>query len=139
MKLYFLIYVSIASGDFSEQQLIDLLRVSRENNARDDITGMLLYKGRRFMQLLEGPESAVCATYARIARDARHHDATILLEGETAERDFDDWSMGFHALDGDAARAIPGFSPFLEVKFSVFDFRSDPSRAHQLLRIFRRM
>ena len=139
MKLYFLIYVSIASRELSEPELVELLELSRANNMRDDITGMLLYKDRRFMQLLEGPESTVCATYARIARDARHHDATILLEGETTERDFDDWSMGFHALDGEAARAIPGFSPFLEMKFSVFDFRSDPSRAHQLLRVFRRI
>jgi hypothetical protein len=139
VKLYFLIYVSIASGELAEPELIELLKISRENNARDDITGMLLYKDGRFMQLLEGAESAVCATYGRIARDPRHHDASILLEGETAERDFDDWSMGFHALDGEAARALPGFSPFLELKFSVFDFRSDPSRAHQLLRIFRRM
>ena len=139
MKIYFLVYVSIASSDLSEQQLVDILKVSRENNTRDDITGMLLYKDRRFMQLLEGPETAVCATYTRIARDVRHHDATILLEGITGERDFVDWSMGFQALDGEAARSIPGYSQFLDVKFSVFDFRSDPSRAHQLLRIFRRM
>lgn len=137
MKLYFLIYVSIASGELTEQQLVELLEVSRANNVRDEITGMLLYKDSRFMQMLEGPEKAVCATYARIARDSRHHDVTILLEGPTEDRDFDDWSMGFQALDGEAARAIPGFTPFLEMTFSVFDFRSDPSRAHQLLRIFR--
>jgi hypothetical protein len=139
VQLYHLIYVSIASGDLSDDQLVDILQISRANNARDDISGMLLYKERRFMQLLEGPESAVCATYGRIARDVRHRDASILLEGETAERDFVDWTMGFQALDGEAARAIPGFSPFLDVQFSVFDFRSDPSRAHQLLRVFRRI
>ncbi|MDQ6655099.1 MAG: BLUF domain-containing protein [Verrucomicrobiota bacterium] len=139
MRLYSLIYVSIATGEFSENELTDILAISRANNSRDDITGMLLYKDRRFMQLLEGPETAVCAAYARIARDLRHRDAAILLEGPAAERDFTDWSMGFHALDGEAARALPGFSPFLEATFSVFDFRSDPSRAHQLLRVFRRM
>ncbi len=139
MKLYFLIYVSIANGDLTEQDLLELLEVSRENNTRDDITGMLLYKDRRFMQLLEGPENAVCATYNRITRDLRHRDVTLLLEGETQQRDFVDWSMGFQALDDDAARATPGYSSFLDVKFSVFDFNSDPSRAHQLLRIFRRM
>lgn len=139
MQLYSLIYVSIASGDFSDEQLVDILQISRANNTRDDITGMLLYKDRRFMQLLEGPETAVCATYGRIARDVRHRDAAILLEGPTTERDFVDWSMGFQALNGEAARSIPGFSPFLEAQFSVFDFRSDPSRAHQLLRVFRRI
>jgi len=139
VQLYFLIYVSIASDDLGREQLLDLLRVSRENNLRDDITGLLLYKERRFMQLLEGSETAVCATYGRVARDPRHHDATVLLEGETAERDFADWSMGFHDLDAEVARSTPGFSSFLNVRFSVFDFASDPSRAHQLLRIFRRM
>lgn len=139
MNLYYLIYISIAHGDLAEQELVEILKVSRDNNARNDITGMLLYKERRFMQLLEGPEAAVCATYARIARDMRHHEATILLEGRTEERDFGDWTMGFRSLDGETARAIPGFSPFLDLKFSVFDFRSDPSRAHQLLRIFRRI
>lgn len=139
MKIYFLIYVSIANDELSEQQLLEILKVSRANNTRDEITGMLLYKDRRFMQLLEGPEGAVCATYGRITKDVRHHDATILLEGPTDERDFPDWTMGFQPLNGDIAHVAPGFSPFLDVKFSVFDFASDPSRAHQLLRIFRRM
>lgn len=91
------------------------------------------------MQILEGSEDAVRATYDRIERDPRHRDAAILLQGATAERDFADWSMGFHDLDTETARATPGFSAFLNTKFSVFDFASDPSRAHQLLRIFRRM
>ncbi|CAN5718670.1 BLUF domain-containing protein [soil metagenome] len=139
MQLYFLIYVSVASDSLRSGELLDLLRVSRENNTRDEITGLLLYKDRRFMQLLEGSQAAVCATFGRIARDSRHHDPTILLEGETAERDFADWSMGFQDLDEETARRTPGFSLFLQVQFSVFDFASDPSRAHQLLRIFRRM
>jgi hypothetical protein len=139
VPLYFLIYVSIASDNLGREDLLDLLRVSRENNTRDDLTGLLLYKDRRFMQILEGSQTAVCATYGRIARDPRHYDPAILLEGETAARDFADWSMGFHDLDDETARATPGFSSFLDVKFSVFDFASDPSRAHQLLRVFRRM
>ncbi len=139
MQLYSLIYVSIATDEPGSEELLEILRVSRVNNTRDDITGLLLYKDRRFMQLLEGPETAVCATFARIARDMRHHDVTILLEEKAEGRDFPDWSMGFQALDDEAVRATPGFSAFLDVKFSVFDFASDPSRAHQLLRIFRRM
>lgn len=139
MQFYSLIYISVAASEFSEPELLEILRVSRENNVRDDLTGMLLYKEGRFMQLLEGPEPAVCATYQRISCDSRHRETTILLESRTAERDFEEWSMGFRALDPATARTIPGFSPFLETKFSVFEFASDPSRAHQLLRIFRRM
>jgi hypothetical protein len=139
MQLYFVIYVSIGSRDLGQEELLEILRVSRENNARDEITGLLLYKERRFLQILEGPEARVCATYGRISNDTRHHEPTILLEGETKQRDFADWSMGFHDLDAETARETPGYSPFLDAKFSVFEFASDPSRAHQLLRIFRRM
>ncbi|MFN2476823.1 MAG: BLUF domain-containing protein [Chthoniobacterales bacterium] len=138
MKPYSLIYVSIANQPFREDELFELLRVSREHNSRDRITGILLYKNRTFMQLLEGPEEAVCNTYSRIARDPRHRDVTVLLQGEIDGRDFDDWSMGFHNLEEPFARNIPGYSRFLDADFSVFEFASDPSRAHQLLRIFRR-
>lgn len=138
MNPHFLIYVSIANGEFSEEDLLGLLRQSRDRNQGACITGMLLYKNRRFMQLLEGPETAVRETYARILRDPRHRDVTILLQGEMAERDFANWSMGFHDLNQKIAAATPNFSSFLDTKFSVFDFASDPSRAHQLLRIFRR-
>ncbi len=136
--MHFLIYLSLANGDLSEKDLVDILETSRRNNQRDGITGMLLYRKRRFMQLLEGPKEAVLATYERIAADPRHREATKLLEGDSAERDFAEWSMGFNALDDAPVRELPGFSSFLEADFSVFEFASDPSRAHQLLRIFRR-
>ncbi len=139
MPVHFLIYVSFATGDLREPELTEILRKSRENNERDSLTGMLLYKDRRFMQVLEGEEAKVRTTYERILKDSRHRDVITLLEGELPERDFPDWSMGFKSLDDQTARSLPGFSPFLEMKFSVFDFKSDPSRAHQLLRIFRRM
>lgn len=138
MRPYSLIYVSIANDAFQEHELLEILRVSRENNPRGGITGILLYKDRKFMQLLEGQENAVCETYARIQRDPRHRDVTVLLQGETDECDFSDWSMGFQNLDEQDARNIPGYSSFLDADFSVFEFASDPSRAHQLLRIFRR-
>ena len=139
MSLYHLVYVSIAEHPFGPEELLQLLERSRENNLRDEITGMLLYKDGKFMQLLEGPEQAVCATYARIAKDRRHREITVLLEGERPERDFEEWSMGFHDLEAESAQNTPGFSQFLTSDLSVFEFASDPSKAHQLLRIFRRI
>lgn len=138
MKPYSLIYVSIANDALGKEELLEILRVSRAKNALNGITGILLYKNRKFMQLLEGPEAAVCDTYARIARDQRHRDVTVLLQHETDERDYADWSMGFQDLEDESIRETPGYSSFLDAEFSVFEFASDPSRAHQLLRIFRR-
>lgn len=139
MPFHFLIYISVATKPLTEAELVELLNKSRSNNERDGLTGMLLYKDERFMQVLEGEKAAVMATFARIKSDPRHHDVIVLLEGELAERDFPQWWMGFKTLDGEAAKSVPGFYPFLDLKFAVFDLASDPSRAHKLLRIFRRL
>ena len=139
MQPFFLVYASIANEDFSPEQLLELLAVSRRNNESCGITGMLLYKDRRFLQVLEGDEAAVRATYARIERDPRHRDVVVLVTDEEREREFADWSMAFHDLDDETARQTPGFSSFLGTELSAQEFKDDPSRARQLLRIFRRI
>ena len=53
------VYSSTAVVPFSDHDLFELLEHSRENNARDGLTGMLLYRDERFLQVLEGPEEAV--------------------------------------------------------------------------------
>ena len=45
--------------------------------------------------------------------------------------------MAFQELDDEAVRDTPGFSPFLGSELSAREFTDDPSRARQLLRIFR--
>ena len=139
VKPFFLVYASIANEDFSPEQLLELLAVSRRNNERSGITGMLLYKERRFLQVLEGEEAAVRATYARIERDPRHRDVVLLITDEEQEREFAEWSMAFQEIDDATARDTPGFSPFLGTELSAQEFKDDPSRARQLLRIFRRI
>ncbi len=139
MPVFYLVYVSIAAEEFEADALLEILRASRENNTRDGVTGILLYKERRFMQLLEGEEKMVRATYARIVRDSRHRDVTILIKGNQPERDFADWSMAFQDLDQETASHTAGYSQFMNDTLSASDFASDPWRAHQLLRIFRRI
>jgi hypothetical protein len=138
-SIYFIIYLSNAEHDFTEAELTELLTKSRANNERDGITGMLLYKDRRFMQVLEGNERAVKTTFERIKRDSRHSEVVTLLDGKLAEREFPQWWMGFRAIDAEVARANPGFSEFLHAQWFAPDFHDDPSRAHQLLRVFRRL
>ena len=61
-----LVYISSARRLFTTEELRDLLAVSRRNNAREDVTGMMLYRGGSFMQVLEGPQDAVLDLYQRI-------------------------------------------------------------------------
>lgn len=136
--MYFLIYISIATRPFSTEELVDLLEHARKNNLRANITGMLLYKNGNFMQVLEGEEKAVRALSAKIARDPRHHKMMTLLEGETQEREFPEWSMGFNNLEMPEAAEHPGFSEFMNTDLADDAFTINPTRAQRLLRIFKR-
>lgn len=76
-----------------------ILATSRRNNARDGITGGLLFSQGCFAQVLEGPLDAVEDAFERIQCDDRHSDVTVLQSGPVAARDFPDWSMAFAGPD----------------------------------------
>ncbi len=73
----------------------EILAVSRVNNARDEVTGGLLFSEGCFAQVLEGPQDAVEAAFERIQCDPRHCDVVVLQSGPVTKRDFPDWSMAF--------------------------------------------
>jgi hypothetical protein len=94
-RLWRLVYVSQASHDLTDPELVDLLEVSRRLNQRDRITGALAYHGQRFLQVLEGSETAVHDVFSRICRDLRNSDQIVILSAPLVERAFPNWSMGW--------------------------------------------
>jgi hypothetical protein len=92
-----IVYISTARQPISQDLLDSVLVVSRRNNGRDGITGLLLAGGRRFLQALEGPGESVLAAYGRICTDARHGAIVQLGCRTVPERQFGDWSMAFQA------------------------------------------
>jgi hypothetical protein len=89
--------------------IANILAVSRVNNAREELTGGLLFSDGCFAQVLEGPLAAVERAFERIQCDQRHSDVTVLQAGQIAERDFPNWSMAF-AGTADAGVALEGLS-----------------------------
>ena len=114
-----------------------MLSTFQENNARANITGMLLYKGGNFMQAIEGPKVAVQALFARIQIDPRHTAIFKLLERPITQREFSNFYMGFQNVDRLPPDALPGFSSFLDEGFKADAFRENPGRAHKLLLMFK--
>lgn len=97
-----LVYTSSATNRYVPfTDLTSILKGSRERNAKDDITGLLLYRDGSFAQFLEGPSSAVQATFERIAKDSRHRGVIVVLNRDVKKRDFPDWRMGYRDLDFD--------------------------------------
>lgn len=136
--LYSLVYVSSAVTLFSSAELVALLDQSRANNARLDVSGLLLYKDGNLMQLLEGDRDTVLGLYARIGRDPRHRGLLRLLEANVETRQFADWSMAFHDLGAAGARTLPGYSEFLNTPLTAAEFSDNPSRCQKLLTTFKR-
>lgn len=105
-----LIYISTSRGVITAPELTGILAVSRRNNARVGVTGLLVAGRRRFLQALEGPADAVETTFRRIGADPRHFAVVTLRRDQVRTRTFPDWTMGFQQASavGEAAslRAI---------------------------------
>lgn len=121
----------------SEDDLVGLLQQSRARNERLRITGMLLYKGGFFMQVLEGEEKNVLEVFADIQTDIRHKRVFEIVSEYVQHRDFPDWTMGFTNIDTLDVSTVPAYTPFLEHDFGSAYFSEDSVEAHSLLLAFK--
>lgn len=96
--LHQLTYISSARPSLILSDVEGILHTSRRNNDRAQVTGLLIFDGKRFLQALEGPLEAVEATFARIAVDERHRALVKLSSRHVETREFGSWSMGSHLV-----------------------------------------
>ncbi|MFN4282152.1 MAG: BLUF domain-containing protein [Alphaproteobacteria bacterium] len=95
-----LIYLSSAARLLTPQELQDLLAISRRNNARAGIGGILLYWDGNFLQYIEGPREQINLLMTKLAADPLHGGIIVLQRQEIAERAFPDWTMAFEMIKG---------------------------------------
>jgi len=100
-----IMYISTARTPVSPAELRGILSASRRNNRRVDVTGLLVVGGRRFLQVLEGPQEPVQQTFDRIAGDTRHFAIVELSNRAITTRSFSRWAMGFEE-GGDVAEGL---------------------------------
>ena len=74
-----IIYRSHLRDDAPLRALEDMVTAANLKNRRSDVTGILLFNGRHFFQLLEGPEEQVKEIYCCICNDPRHHNIVELM------------------------------------------------------------
>jgi hypothetical protein len=107
-----IIYLSSGIKIFSDEEINDLLKVSRNNNEKNGITGLLLYSDGNFMQILEGEKEAVESTYNKILNDKRHRNIILISKEPIKKRNFKEWKMGFSIVDNDFLEKHPEINPF---------------------------
>mgnify|MGYP001167482438 CR=1 FL=1 len=122
--MYRIMYMSTTTKDFTDVELDKLLERSVKNNKARNVTGLLVVKGRTFLQCLEGKKEDVEYIYDKIQHDLRHKDIIELVEEDAKERYFPNWSMGFkniQNLTNIKSQKLIDFSNKDKVNFSKED------------------
>lgn len=96
--LHRIVYVSTSVDLLAEEQLEEILSVSRRNNLEKDITGILVYNDGNILQVLEGNKRDLHILYGQISQDHRHYGCIILQDTPSETRSFAEWSMGFKSV-----------------------------------------
>jgi hypothetical protein len=98
-SLISLIYASRSTECFHEHEIPDLLHQVRIANAKQEITGMLLFIRGSFLQVLEGQPEMVDAVFSRILNDKRTTQVRSIARESIPERAFEGWTMMHKTLD----------------------------------------
>jgi hypothetical protein len=88
------------------------------------------------MQVLEGDDTAVDETYARIRQDLRHTGLMLIDRAPIKVRSFEDWSMGFKRLEPPDLAGNPNYVPFLRYGFDAAGIRAKEGLALDMLKHF---
>jgi hypothetical protein len=86
------LYISTAPT-LPREEVEAILAASARNNPARGITGLLLFNGRNFLQLLEGEEREVAGLMETITADPRHAGVSVLDRRTIEARTCPDWAM----------------------------------------------
>lgn len=96
MPLTSLLYISRSliedNADATVRHIVEKARIANEVFG---VTGAILFTGKRFAQIIEGPPSAITHALAMIVRDKRHTDILLVDVTQISSRVFPQWSMAY--------------------------------------------
>ncbi|MGB7372537.1 BLUF domain-containing protein [Pontixanthobacter sp.] len=117
--MHSLIYVSSVRAEFGPAELETLTAQAARKNARREITGMLAFNGKSFMQLLEGEQNQIEALVEKISKDPRHRDLIVIRRRDIEVRECPDWTMRSFVVPLDRAGDAKRFSMALPDGFDL--------------------
>ncbi|MGJ8640376.1 MAG: BLUF domain-containing protein [Opitutaceae bacterium] len=113
--MHLIIYISDYTKTAAElsQHLEDICRISKEQNPKFGITGLLFYHNGNFLQVIEGEKANLESLMSALERDPRHKNITRVIDSEVFERGFSDWNMdafNLNASDSISREALAEYS-----------------------------
>lgn len=120
-----LAYFSDASAGMCPSDLKNILNVARLNNRQAFVTGLLLFDGAQFLQVLEGKSAEVAIIFERILADVRHENVRVQSDREVPGREFGNWAMAANEDEGNFGARVEGLlamvtCPLLKATFGNF-------------------
>ncbi|MFM8859726.1 MAG: BLUF domain-containing protein [Methylocystis sp.] len=102
-----LIYFSTAQLGLSVQELEKILVSAVANNQRKGVTGLLLFNGLNFLQILEGAPAEVDDLYDKISADPRHSGVRLIRRQEIKALSYPQWGMKLKEIGADFGAQDP--------------------------------
>ena len=141
MSILTLIYISDATIQFSDEELHELLEKARRNNHTLGITGLMIYAGGKFFQVLEGDPEQVQNLMEKIEQDPRHNKIVVMSTDLGVKRHFGQWAMGFKKPDATTvAQHLDGYVDVFEgdqIRLNPMDIKS--MQVNILIKAFQRI
>jgi hypothetical protein len=94
-------YISTAKTPVSPRLLSEIEAIAQRKNTANGLSGLLLFDGVRFLQVLEGPSALVDVTLTAIRADDRHFGFVMLRDQMVEIPSFPIWSMLCRRLNSD--------------------------------------
>ena len=94
-EIYQIVYRSDAKAGLDNDGIKEILKKAQKFNQEHFLSGILVYRKGKFVQLLEGDKHKVHSLYKKIKADKRHSKVEIILEVKSDERIYGIWSMAF--------------------------------------------
>ena len=101
--MHLLMYTSDYVGNFN-RILLDfphIIEVSKRENARHGITGILFYDHGRFVEIIEGEKEDLKQLMDNVKTDPRHKNIKIIINETIQKREMKGWKMLGYGLHDD--------------------------------------
>ncbi|MDP3701841.1 MAG: BLUF domain-containing protein [Hylemonella sp.] len=95
MPLVRTVYVSTVADSKDSAALPQIMKLAQANNEVHNLTGLLVFNHKYYLQVIEGGRKAVNSLLSNLYRDPRHVDMMVLGLEEITQRAFPDWGMQF--------------------------------------------
>lgn len=95
MQFVQLIHTSEIIAHASEAEELDILRKAKEKHLTKRVSGLMFYHNKRCVQLLEGKEDDVMASFEEMKKDPNHRNVTLAAKNSTDKVSLPTWAVAY--------------------------------------------